>query len=108
MLPHAPSVLSHAPSMLARALSVLPRAPSMLARALSVLPRAPSMLARAPPQPLPSFVLAVDILQVQARPLVQLEVDADPVALYMTLPAAHIRPSPLSFSFIPVAVYILS
>ena len=36
----------------------------------------------------------------------QLEVDADPIALYMALPAAHIRPSPLSFSFIPVAVYI--
>lgn len=36
----------------------------------------------------------------------QLEVDADPIALYMALPAAHIRPSPLSHSFIPVAVYI--
>ena len=36
----------------------------------------------------------------------QLEVDADSIALYMALPAAHIRPSPLSFSFIPVAVYI--
>lgn len=36
----------------------------------------------------------------------QLEVDADPIALYMALPAAYIRPFPLSFSFIPVAVYI--
>ena len=36
----------------------------MLARALPVLPRAPSMLARAPPQLLPTFILAVDVLQV--------------------------------------------
>ena len=27
----------------------------------------------------------------------QLEVDANPMAPYMALPAAHIRPSPLSF-----------
>ena len=35
----------------------------------------------------------------------QLEVDADPMAPYMALPAVHIRPSPLSFSFIPSTVY---
>ena len=36
----------------------------------------------------------------------QLEVDANPIALYIAPLAAYIRLSPLSFSFIPVAVYI--
>ena len=70
----------------------------MLAHALPVLPRAP-------PQPLPSLVLAVGFLQVQSRLFEQLEVDADAMAPYMALPAACIRPSPLSFSFTPSTVY---
>ena len=37
--------------------------------------------------------------------MVQLVVDADSMAPYMALPATHIRPSPLSFSFIPSTVY---
>ena len=91
MLPHALPVLSHAPSVLPRALPLLPRAPSMLAYA---------------PLSATSFVRPRRrFLQVQARPLVQLEVDADPMAPYMALSAAHIRPSPLFFSFIPFAVY---
>lgn len=35
----------------------------------------------------------------------QLEVDADPMAPYMALPAVHIRSSPLSFSSILSTVY---
>ena len=53
------------------------------------------MLARAPPQPLAASILAVGYLQIQASPFVQLEVDADPMAPYMALPAAHV-PSVIS------------
>ena len=81
---------------------MLPYAPSMLARALPVLPHAPPMLGRAPPRQLPSFVLAISFLQMRARPFIQLEADANPIA---ALPAVYIRPSPLSFSFIPSTVY---
>lgn len=35
----------------------------------------------------------------------QLEVDADPMAPYLALPAVYIRSSPFSFSFIPSKVY---
>ncbi len=35
----------------------------------------------------------------------QLEVDADPMASYLALPAVYIRSSPFSFSFIPSKVY---
>ena len=69
-----------------------------------MLPHAPPVLARAPPQPLPSVVLAVGFLQVEARLFVCLEADADPIAPYMALPAVHIRLSPLSSSFIFVDI----
>lgn len=35
----------------------------------------------------------------------QLEVDADPMAPYLALPAVYIRSSPFSLSFIPSKVY---
>lgn len=71
---------------------------------MPVLSRAPSTLARASLQPLPSFVL-VDFLQVEARPLMQLKADADPMTSYVALPAVYIRSSPFSFLFIPSTVY---
>ena len=68
--------------------------PSVLACALPLLPRTP-------PQLLPTFVLAVGFLQVLARPCIQLEVDADPMAPYMALSAAHVCPFPHSWQRAP-------
>ena len=52
-----------------------------------------------------SFRTRRGFLQVYAGPFVQLEADADSTAPDMALPAVHICPSPLSFSFLPSAVY---
>ena len=77
-----------------------PIAPSCFLSAPPCSLYARSLPLYAPPQPLPSLVLAVNFLQVQARPFVQLEMDANPMAPYMALPAVHVRPSPFSPSFV--------
>ena len=73
--------------------------PSCSPSASSLLPRARSLLSRTLPQPLPTFFPAIDFMQVQARPAVQLKVDVRYMAPSMVLPAAYVRSSPFPFCF---------
>lgn len=52
-----------------------------------LLPVCSPMLPRC--QPLPTLVLTIDFLQIQPRPFVQQESDANPMAPYMAFPTAY-------------------